>query len=387
MGINHNDEKFVPIQTRSERPSSTDLADFPEVTGREAEWRYTPVKELDAILNGELAAAKPTVDAGETAGIDAKFVSRDDARIASVYKPEDRAAVRAHNAFEEALVIEISGEEEKQGVVRLSDYGTAASGGHIFIDVKPHAQAVLTLVYSGSAKLTETVEVKVGDGAKLNLITIGEWDEDAIHVSAHHAEVGRDAFLKHVVINLSGKIVRINPSAHLVHKGADVELHGLYFADPGQHLEHQVWVNHQAPNCRSRVSYKGALQGRGSHTVWIGDVLIGPEAVGTDSYEENRNLVLGSGPIADSVPNLEIECGDIEGAGHASATGRFDEEHLFYLMARGIDELTARRLVVHGFLNEVVQQIDNAEIAAQVAERLDAELARSDAAIAASMER
>ena len=146
-----------------------------------------------------------------------------------------------------------------------------------------------------------------------------------------------------------------------------------------------MWINHQAPNCRSRVNYKGALQGKGSHTVWIGDVLIGPEAVGTDSYEENRNLILGSGPKADSVPNLEIECGDIEGAGHASATGRFEEDQLFYLMARGIDEFTARRLVVHGFLNEIVQEIDNEEIAAELEAKLEAELARSDAAIAAGM--
>ena len=84
--------------------------------------------------------------------------------------------------------------------------------------------------------------------------------------------------------------------------------------------------------------------------VWVGDVLIRKEAEGTDTYEANRNLVLTDGARADSVPNLEIETGLIEGAGHASATGRFDDEHLFYLMARGIPEDVARRLVVRGFL-------------------------------------
>ncbi|MBT1017831.1 Fe-S cluster assembly protein SufD [Canibacter sp. lx-72] len=386
MGITHQ-EKFVPIQTRSERVASTKLADFPEVTGREAQWVYTPVAKLQELLNGPLQPAKPSVSTTCVAGIKTSFIARDDKRIGSVYKPEDRAAAQAFNVFEKALLIEVSGESEKDMVIRLSDYGTEASGGHIFVDVKPYARGLVTLIYSGDAKLADTIEIRVGEGARVTFVSLGEFSDSAIHLSQHHAEVGKDAFLKHIVVNMSGSVVRVNPSVQLAHQGGDVEMYGLYFADPGQHLEHQVWVHHIAPNCRSRVNYKGALQGNGSHTVWIGDVLIGPNAVGTDSYEENRNLVLGNGPIADSVPNLEIECGDIAGAGHASATGRFDEEHLFYLMARGIDELTARRLVVRGFLNEIVQQIEHEEIAADIQSRLDVELERSDAAIVAGMGR
>ena len=385
MGINHNVEKFVPVQTRSERPASFDLADFKPVNGREAEWRYTPVKQISELLDGPLVSAKPAIADPKTAGVEISWIGRDDSRLGSTHAPEDLAAVRAWNSFDEALLIEVSGEEQKQAVIRLSEFGDAAAAGHIFIDVKPHAQALVILAYEGNATLTETVEINVGDGAKLTFVTLAEWDDSAKHVSAHHAKIGRDAFLKHIAVTLTGGLVRLNPSAHLVNQGGDAELFGLYFADPGQHFEHQVWINHQAPNCRSRVNYKGALQGKGSHTVWIGDVLIGPEAVGTDSYEENRNLILGSGPKADSVPNLEIECGDIEGAGHASATGRFEEDQLFYLMARGIDEFTARCLVVYGFLNEIVQEIDNEEIAAELEAKLEAELARSDAAIAAGM--
>lgn len=385
MGISHT--KIVPVQTRSERLTSKNPADFATVTGREAEWKYTPVAKIAHLLEGELAGAKPTVSMPEVSGISTAFIPATDARLGSVYLPEDKAAAQAFAATAEALLISVTGEHNKEAVIRLGDYGTAASAGHIFIDVAAHAQATLVLVYTGTAQLTENVEIAVGDNAKLTLITVGQWDSDAVHLSAHHAKIGRDAFLKHIAVNLTGSIIRLNPSAHLTSPGGDVEMYGLYFADPGQHLEHQVWINHVAPNCRSRVNYKGALQGRGSHTVWIGDVLIGPDAVGTDTYEQNRNLVLGVGPIADSVPNLEIECGDIEGAGHASATGRFDEQQLFYLMARGIDELTARRLVVHGFLFEIVQQIDNQEIADQIAASLSEELERSDAAIIAGMAR
>jgi Fe-S cluster assembly protein SufD len=108
--------------------------------------------------------------------------------------------------------------------------------------------------------------------------------------------------------------------------------------------------------------------------VWIGDVLIGNKATGTDSYEQNRNLMLTDGTRADSIPNLEIETGDIAGAGHASATGRFDDEQLFYLQARGISEDEARRLVVRGFLNEVVQQLGVPALSERIESYLSAEL-------------
>jgi Fe-S cluster assembly protein SufD len=101
-------------------------------------------------------------------------------------------------------------------------------------------------------------------------------------------------------------------------------------------------------------------------------------AEGTDTYELNRNLLLTEGARADSVPNLEIETGQIAGAGHASASGRFDDEQLFYLQARGIPEAEARRLVVRGFLNEIIQQIGNEEIEARLTDAIEAELARSD---------
>nr|HPM52897.1 SufD family Fe-S cluster assembly protein [Rhodoglobus sp.] len=107
---------------------------------------------------------------------------------------------------------------------------------------------------------------------------------------------------------------------------------------------------------------------------WVGDVLIGREASGTDSYEQNRNLVLSEGTRADSIPNLEIETGDILGAGHASATGRFDDEQLFYLQARGISEAEARRLVVIGFLAEIVQKIGDPALEEYLQGRIESEL-------------
>ena len=187
-------------------------------------------------------------------------------------------------------------------------------------------------------------------------------------------------------MTLGGGIVRLNTNVRYAGPGGDATLLGVYFADSKQHLEHRSFVDHNAPSCKSRVTYKGALQGDSAHTVWVGDVLIRAEAEGTDTYELNRNLVLTDGARADSVPNLEIETGEIVGAGHASATGRFDDEQLFYLQARGIPEDEARRLVVRGFLIDVVNQIPVADLRERLHADIDAELAMAQRAQRAGAE-
>src|SRR5262249_12987056 len=195
------------------------------------------------------------------------------------------------------------------------------------------------------------------DGAKLTVVSVQDWADEAVHAGQHTALVGRDASFKSVIITFGGDLVRLHPRVVYGAPGGEAELYGLFFTDTGQHQEHRLFVDHDVPHCRSNVAYKGALQGDGAHAVWIGDVLIRAEAEGTDTYELNRNLVLTDGARVDSVPNLEIETGEIVGAGHASATGRFDDLQLFYLRSRGIPEDEARRLVVRGFFADVVGRI------------------------------
>jgi Fe-S cluster assembly protein SufD len=249
--------------------------------------------------------------------------------------------------------------------------------GHTLIELKPNSRAVVVLDHQGSATYADNVELVVGDGAALAVVSLQDWGDDAVHLSHHHAKLGRDARLTHTAVTLGGSVVRLAPSVRYAGPGGDAELRGLYFADAGQHLEHRLFVDHAEPNCRSRVSYKGALQGEDAHAVWIGDVIIRPEAVGTDTYEYNRNLVLSDGTRVDSVPNLEILTGEVVGAGHASASGRLEDEHLFYLMARGIPFLEARRLVITGFFGQLIAQIEVPEMRDRVSSAIEAELARS----------
>lgn len=372
----HSDGRFgyVPVQTRSDRFKSVNVDDFPAVTGREAVWHLSPVAKFTDLTAGELDGAPYIVTSSANPDVRVDWVGRDDARIGTAGTPEERASANAWTGFDKALAITITGEDAKEVTVSRASLGSAPRAAHTVIEARPFSQAVLILENTGSARLTENVEIIVGDSANLTVITVQEWDDDAVHLANHFATIGRDAKLKHIVVSLGGSIVRVNPSVHLAGSGSDIEALGLYFADAGQHLEQQVYVNHQGEHSRSRVTYKGALQGQGARTVWIGDVLIGRSATGTDSYEQNRNLVLSEGTRADSIPNLEIETGDILGAGHASATGRFDDEQLFYLQARGIPEDEARRLVVRGFLTEIVQQIGSKPLEERLQAAIESEL-------------
>jgi Fe-S cluster assembly protein SufD len=367
----------VPVQTRSERFTSTDVTAFPAVTGREVMWKYTPVARLSELLTGELDGSTYAYDTVEVPGVTTSWITRDDARIGTAGLPEDRVSANAWSSVEQALLIGFAGTEDTEATITRSALGSGPRAAHTVVEIAPGARGTLILQNRGSAHLAENVEFLVGANADVTVVSVQEWDDDAIHIAAHFARLEEGARLKHVAVTLGGSVVRLNPSAHLAGARSDAELLGAYFADAHQHLEQQVYVHHDGAETRSRVTYKGALQGEGARTVWIGDVLIGPKAVGTDTYEQNRNLVLTDGARADSVPNLEIETGDIVGAGHASATGRFDDEQLFYLQSRGITEEEARRLVVRGFLFEIVQQIGSPALQEHLQTAIEAELTAS----------
>jgi len=375
LGISaHSDGPVIPVQTRSERFTSVNHDDFPEVTGFEAEWKLTPVDRVRSLIDGELDGAPYAIQYPDVDGATVEWVPRDNPLIGSAGTPEERAAANAWSSFEHALHIDIVGDVSTALTVTRGALGDSPRAAHTVITAQPNSSGLVVIDSRGAATLTENVEIVVGDDAHLTVVSLQEWDADALHLASQFARVGRNAQLKHFVVSLGGSVVRVNPSAHLAEDGAEAELFGVYFADAGQHLEQRVYVHHDAPHSRSRVTYKGALNGEGARTVWVGDVLIAPTAPGTDTYEQNRNLVLSEGTRADSIPNLEIETGDIVGAGHASATGRFDDEHLFYLQSRGIPEDEARKLVVLGFLSEIVQKIGEPALEARLLTALEDEL-------------
>ncbi|MEZ5092717.1 Fe-S cluster assembly protein SufD [Nocardioides sp.] len=358
------------------------VADHPVPTGREEVWRFTPLKRLrglhaDAPLDGTDLEVTAQVGPGVTAG---SVAVDHDARGSSGLVPTDRVSARAWEAATAVYLVDIPQEAEvaEPTVVTLRGLSAArAAAGHLVIRAGAFSRATVVVRFEGSATFAENVEVVVGDGASLTVVSLQDWADDAVHHSTQHAKVGRDATLKHVAVSFGGDVVRHDFTAEYAGPGGAVEALGLYFADAGQHIEHRLFVDHTAPKTRSHVVYKGALQGEKAHAVWIGNVLIRKVAEGIETYEENRNLVLTDGCQADSVPNLEIETGEIEGAGHASATGRFDDEQLFYLRSRGIDETEARRLVIHGFFHDLIRRIDVPALEDQLVATVEDELAKT----------
>jgi Fe-S cluster assembly protein SufD len=371
-------ESTAPVSRLHEHQSFS-LDEFPVPTGREEEWRFTPLRRLRGLhKDTSPASGKISVEVDAGPGVSAVRAQRSDTRLGAAFVPADRVSARAFASFEEAIVITIPAETDAAQPTVVSVRGESAEGaafGHTLIDVGANARAAVVLDHGGSATYADNVEIVVGDGAALTLVSLQDWADDAVHVSHHYITLGRDARVQHTAVTLGGSVVRLAPSLRYSGPGGDAELLGAYFADAGQHLEHRLFVDHAQPNCRSRVEYKGALQGDEAHTVWIGDVLIQAEATGTDTYERNRNLLLTEGARADSVPNLEILTGEVVGAGHASTSGRLEDHHLFYLMARGIPLAEARRLVIRGFFAELIGKIGVPELRERIAESIEAELA------------
>ncbi len=363
------------------RVLSRDPEAFAKPTGREEEWRFTPLRRLRGLVEG--VAEDGTLDVTATErGAKIEHIGMDDPRVGSALAPSDRLTALAMAAAPSATLVSVPAEETDALVTLVARGEGGTAYRHLVIEVGRFARATVVLDHVGTGTFSANVEMLVGDGAELTVVSLQDWDDDAVHMGAHAARLSRDAKLKHIAVTLGGETVRLLPTVTYAGTGGDAELFGLSFTDAGQHHEHRLFVDHAVSNCRSRVHYKSALQGdvdgrRGgkeAHAVWVGDVLIRADALATDTYELNRNLVLSDGARADSIPNLEIETGEVTGAGHASATGRFDDEALFYLMSRGISAKDARRLVVRGFFAEIVAEIPLDDIRARVSGAIEEEL-------------
>ena len=371
--VKEHEVTIVPPKDHTPVIRSLDPTDFPTPTSRDEEFRFTPMSRLRELHQGNVSATgSMAIAVNKVAGSIFDIAgSKSGDRIGFT----DKIAAGAWSQIDAVSSLTIEANQNLTETVVVSIVGSdSVAFGQLDINVEKFASAVVIVDHIGSATYAGNIDINVADGGSVTVVSLQDWDESAVHLAQHRITLGRDASAKHVSVTLGGEIVRILPSVHYAAPGGQAELIGLYFAGAGQHTEHRLFVDHSEANCRSNVVYKGALDGEGAHTVWVGDVLIRANAVGTDTYEINRNLVLSGGGRADSVPNLEIETGEIVGAGHASTTGRFDDEQLFYLQSRGINEEEARKLVLRGFFEDLLGQIGVPEINDRVRDSIEARL-------------
>ncbi len=377
MTTTEHDVALGPTGSPAERFTSRDPEAFEVPRGREEEWRFTPLRRMRELLEPFQPSTRISGEVEAPDGVSWQVVPASDPRVGQVVDPADRVSALALAHAPQAFVLQIPAGAGLDAPVLV--HGSVEPGlayEHMVIEAGANSRATVVVDYAGSATVAETVEIVVGDGAQLDYVSIQDWSADAVHVAAHAARVGRDATLRHTSVSLGGSLVRLSPTVQFAGPGGTAHLYGVSFAGPGQHLESRLYIDHGTPDCVSDVLYKNALQGDDARTVWIGDVRIRPAATGTNTYEMNRNLLLTDGARADSVPNLEIETGEIAGAGHASATGRFDDLQLFYLQARGIPEDVARRLVVRGFFADIVERIGVPAVEARLMDAIETRLGR-----------
>ncbi|MCL1839338.1 MAG: Fe-S cluster assembly protein SufD [Propionibacteriaceae bacterium] len=355
--------------------ASYELSDFPTPNGKEEVWRFTPIERLAHLFEPHGAPETLQWRANYPTGVTIGELSVAEAVQYGFQAPFDIAAANAFNQEVSGTKIQIPAETELVEPIVIDAAGAGGrSFGRVLIRIGRNAKLTLVIRYRGRAHYSEWLNVDVGEGAQLTFVSIHDWDFDAVHVGQQSFQIGKDAQVKTVTASVGGDLIRLTQTATFSGTGAELELFGIYFVDAGQHIEHRLFIDHNQPNTTSNVDYRGVLQGSKAQGVWVGDVLIRKAAENTATYESNKNLLLTKGCRVESVPNLEIETGVIRGAGHASATGHFDAEQLFYLRSRGIPEIEARRLVVYGFFADIIRRIQLPEVEARLFEVLESEL-------------
>jgi Fe-S cluster assembly protein SufD len=248
----------------------------------------------------------------------------------------------------------------------VSLVGMAGSGGrvdfsHTLVVLEPGAEATLVRESTGRAGTGEpglhvgAVEVFLGQGARLRLVNIQDWDNATWHFSRERALVGRDAALQWTIGGIGARLAKVNQEVALAGQGASAQVNGVVFTTGRQHLAYFTRQDHLAPHTTSDLLYKGGLKDK-SRIVWKGMIRVEKDAQRTDAYQKNDNLVLSHAARADSIPGLEIEANDVR-CTHGATAGRVDDEMIFYARARGIPHETAIRLIVEGFFANVYDRI------------------------------
>ena len=199
------------------------------------------------------------------------------------------------------------------------------------------------------------VEVEARAGATVNYISLQEWGRNVHHFQTQRFTGHRDSTVRSLVVNLGSAFARTQVESVLKGEGSFSEMLGLYFADSNQHFAQRTLQGHAAEHTTSDLLYKGALK-ESSRSEYSGLIKVEKGAQGTDAYQANRNIVLSEDAVARSIPQLEIEANEVR-CTHGATVSPVEEEHIFYLMSRGIDRVTAQKLVVFGFFGDVLDRI------------------------------
>lgn len=357
----------VPASDLGPRVHSRNPQDFDIPLGREEEWRFTPIKKLQDFFEVQSWGSQ-----GAEISEYVSVVPLSDPRLSASWLPTNRPSAVAYAAVQQAILVDIPRETTVTEPIVVNVTSSMLNNyAHIEVRAGTFSQSQVVIIHDSQVNVSGSIVVTVGDSAELTLMSVIDAQAPVRQHWNWSTEVHRDSRFTGLSISLGGEVVRIVPTITYKAPGGSAEMLGAFLLQDHQFQEHRIMVDHTEPHCVSNVIYKGALSGQEAHSVWVGDVIVRREATGIETYELNRNLLLDDGPRADSVPNLELETGDVVSAGHASATGRFDDEQLFYLQARGIPETVARQLVVRGFFVDVLNKLNDPVLSEDLMRRIE----------------
>lgn len=361
----------APPSDLAPRVLSNDPGNHDVPHGREEEWRFTPIDKIRDFFGpgdwGTVSAAP-----GEFVSVRPATTEPSAVESSAQWVATDLPSALARTNAAEVVSIDIPSEAQVADAIVVDLTAPAAANyGRVEISAGAFSKATVVLRLDMTSDISGILVTDVADQADLTVLTLYDGPRTSRHIWQWATTVGRDAQFLGLSIALGGSVIRLQQSVRYAGPGGSAQLLGAFLAADEQFQEFRIFVDHNQPNCSSNVVFKGALSGESAHTVWIGDVLVRREATGIETYELNRNLLLNDGPRADSVPNLELETGDVVSAGHASATGRFDDEQLFYLESRGIPENLARQLVVRGFFVDVLTKVTDTRLRDDVLRRIE----------------
>jgi Fe-S cluster assembly protein SufD len=359
--------------------------ELPLPTTADEHWRFTDLRGFDPesfSANGarrvEAAASMLEIETAGVANVSEGGIQVERAPDGVVFEPlaeghellgtlvgaDEKFA--AHNAAEwkHGLLVRVPAGVEVAQPLYVRVTGSVAEAAHFwrllivaeegarFSLIEEHTSAAPELAgYSNSV-----AELFVGDGAKLEYVSIQNLSQETWHFASHRARVGRDAELDWVAGGFGSKKGKIRIENDLAGQGATSRVTGAYFADGTQHLDYDTLQKHLAPNTTSDFAFKGALRDQAT-AVWRGMIKVEKDAQKTNAYQENRNLLLSPKAHADSIPGLEIEANDVR-CTHGATVSQVDRDELFYCMARGLSRGEAERLIVRGFYQEIFDRIE-----------------------------
>jgi Fe-S cluster assembly protein SufD len=373
-------------------------AELPLPTTTDEHWRFTDLAGFDPgafVSNGHVRgeaedASMLDIETGGVARVteDGIEIERapdgitfeplvDHPRLGELVGATEKFA--AHNAalWEHGLLVAVPGgvELEQPLYVRIA----GATFWRLLVVAEPGARFSLIEEYVSSSSdpsySNAVVELFVGDGAKLEYVSLQNLSRETWHFATHHARVERDAELDWIAGGFGSKRGKTWIQNDLTGPGATSRVTGAYFADGTQHLDYDTFQEHAAPSTTSDFAFKGALRDEAT-AVWRGMIRVERDAQKTNAYQENRNLMLSPSAHAVPIPGLEILANDVR-CTHGATVGRVDRDQLFYLMSRGLSRSEAERLIVRGFFQDVLDRIDLDPVREALAEALEARIPQS----------